>query len=94
MLPTYHASASRGVATWTARSVHSDHSVIMLTFCSNAALGKLRETDRQHRPAYSRNITPFLTAKEAGPTWGDDSAHLNIRFRSLVNILQQDPRPN
>jgi exonuclease III len=51
MLPTFHASASRGVATWTARSVHSDHSVIMLTFCRDATLGKLRESDRQHRPA-------------------------------------------
>ena len=69
MLPTYHTSASRGVATWTARCIHTDHSVFMLTFCRSAALGKLPETDRRHRLAGARNVTLFMSALEAGPTW-------------------------
>ena len=68
MIPAASVAASRGVATWSPGCIDSDHSVIMLTICRSAALGKLTDASRKHRQQTTRNVTPFLTAKEAGPT--------------------------
>ena len=69
MIPAASIAASRGVATWSPGCIDSDHSVIMLTLCRSAALGKLTDASRKHRQQTTRNVTPFLTAKEARPTW-------------------------
>ena len=93
MLPSAHVSASRGVATWSPRCIDTDHSAIMLTVCRSAALGKLTDASRRHIPRATRNITPFLTAKEAGPTWTEETGKLDYRYSRLTAILDEDLRP-
>ena len=92
MMPTHHAEASRGVATWSPRCIPSDHSVVMLTFNRHAALGDLDATDRQHAAAARRSITPFLTAEEAGPEWGELTAKLAEQYERITAALDT-PRP-
>ena len=92
MIPKYHAEASRGVATWTPRCIHTDHSVIMVTFNRHAALGDLDATDRRHAAAGQRHVTPFLTAEEAGPDWGTATAKLSQQYESIAATLNE-PRP-
>jgi hypothetical protein len=93
MLPTAHVSASRGVATWSPGCIDTDHSVIMLTVCRYAALGRLTDASRKHRQQTTRNVTPLLTAKEAGPTWTEECAKLDRKFLRLTAILAEDLRP-
>ena len=92
MIPKYHAEASRGVATWTPRCIHSDHSVIMITFNRHAALGDLEATDRHHRASGRRHVTPFLTAEEAGPDWTAATARLAPQYERIAATLDA-PRP-
>ena len=92
MIPKYHAEASRGVATWTPRCIHTDHSVIMITFNRHAALGDLDATDRRHAAAGRRHVTPFLTAEEAGPEWATATAKLSPQYESIAATLNE-PRP-
>ena len=65
----------------------------MLTICRSAALGKLTDASRRHVPRATRNITPFLTAKEAGPAWTEETGKLEYRYSRLTAILAEDLRP-
>jgi hypothetical protein len=65
----------------------------MLTFNRHAALGNLDVTSRRHAAAGQRNVTPFLTAEEAGPEWGEETAKYSAQYERIMATLD-NPHPD
>ena len=59
----------------------------MLTFNRHAALGNLDATSRRHAAAGQRNVTPFLTAEEAGPDWTEETAKYSAQYERIAATL-------